>query len=144
MNDPKNFPFSDLLDKEPPEFGRPHMSQQDRAAQFAPFAALTGYDAAIRETGRQTEDFAELDPSRVEELDLQLQRIEAGLPEGPVVTVTYFKPDARKEGGAYCTVTGTVKKIDKIDNNLVMSNDVVIDLDKIASILFENDRRMEF
>ena len=79
----------------------PQMSIYDRAAQFSPFAALTGHEAAIRETARLTEEQAELNEDKKEELNEKLQELMAHAEEHPTVTVTYFKPDDRKEGGKY-------------------------------------------
>ena len=79
----------------------PRMSMTDRAAQFSPFAALTGYDAAVQETARRTDARIELDEDAKEEIDRRLRQLQPGEP----VTVTYFRPDDRKAGGAYLTVT---------------------------------------
>lgn len=79
----------------------PRMSMTDRAAQFSPFAALTGYDAAVQETARRTDARIELDEDAKEEIDRRLRELQPGEP----VTVTYFRPDDRKAGGAYLTVT---------------------------------------
>ena len=79
----------------------PRMSMTDRAAQFSPFAALTGYDAAVQETARRTDARIELDEDAKEEIDRRLRELQPGEP----VTVTYFRPDDRKVGGAYLTVT---------------------------------------
>ena len=100
----------------------PQMPLLDRAAQFAPFAALTGHEAAIKETARLTEEEIELDEDRKELLDLRLQRLQEHLPEQWSVTVTYFKPDEKKAGGAYEMVTGVVKKVDGYARELVFTD----------------------
>jgi len=91
---------------------RPHMTAVDRAAQFSPFAALTGYDAAIRETARLTDERVELDEYIKDALNKRLQIIAERMKEQPEITITYFQPDTKKSGGANITDTGTVKKID--------------------------------
>ena len=91
---------------------RPQMSMMDRAAQFSPFAALTGYDAAIKETGRLTDEKIELGEEELSILNMKFQLLMDSLDEEPEVHITYFKPDDRKAGGAYLTASGTVKKID--------------------------------
>lgn len=101
---------------------RPRMSLQDRVAQFSPFAALTGYAAVIHETARLTERRIELDECVKEDLDLRLQILVQSLAKQPTVTVTYFLPDDRKEGGAYKRITGVVKKIDEYHGCIVMQD----------------------
>jgi len=112
------------------------MSLENRAAQFSPFAALTGYGAAIRETGRLTDGRAELSEDQREKLDGQLLAVQACLQEHrqPQVSVCYFKPDERKDGGAYCTVSGAVKRIDRQGRVLVFADGTVIPLDDIAGL----------
>ncbi|MBE7043212.1 MAG: YolD-like family protein [Ruminococcaceae bacterium] len=98
---------------------RMRMSLSDRAAQFAPFAALTGHEQAVEETARLTEERLELSDSAREELDRMLQF----LAEHPkTVRVTYFIPDAKKAGGAYVTVTGMVKKISRYHGVLTLTD----------------------
>ena len=91
----------------------PQMALADRAAQFSPFAALTGYEDAIDESARLTEEQIELDENAREELDEKLRQIRECGEAHPEITVTYFQKDARKDGGAYVTLTGRVKKIDE-------------------------------
>lgn len=110
------------------------MSLYDRAAQFSPFAALTGYEAAIRETERLTTEKVELDESAKATLDEKLRGIVERLPKGPEVTITYFQPDERKEGGAYLSVTGAIKKIDEYERAVVMVDGTRIPIDDIVEI----------
>lgn len=112
----------------------PQMPLRDRAAQFAPFAALTGYEAAVGETARQTAERRELDPQEAEELNCRLAALIARLPERPEVTIEYFVPDERKAGGAYVTVTGRVRHISVAERTLVMEDRAVIGLEDIAAI----------
>lgn len=99
----------------------PQMSLWERAAQFSPFAALSGHGDAIRETGRLTDEWIQLGEDSRESLDGKLQILQEHIREHPQVTVTFFKPDARKEGGAYETVSGSLKKIDTYERKLVMA-----------------------
>lgn len=113
---------------------RPHMPAADRAAQFAPFAALTGYDAAVRETARQTDARLELDECEKEALNDKLRVLDEHLENAPEVTVTYFRPDDRKAGGAYVTVSGAVRKIDGYARVVVLADGGRIPIDEIAGL----------
>ena len=113
----------------------PQMPLRDRAAQFAPFAALTGYESAAGETARLTAERRELDPQEAAELNRRLAALIARLPDHPEVTVEYFVPDDRKAGGAYVTVTGRVRHISVPEKTLVMEDGTEIPMDDIASIV---------
>lgn len=113
---------------------RPHMSAIDRAAQFSPFAALTGYDAAIKETARLTDERVELDEYMKDALSDKLQIIAKRLKEHPEIAITYFLPDVKKNGGAYVTAGGTAKRIDEYKRVVIMSDGTVIPIDEISSI----------
>ena len=113
---------------------RPQMSMIDRAAQFSPFAALTGYDAAIKETGRLTDEKIEMDEESLNILYMKFQILARSLDDEPEVTFTYFKPDERKAGGAYLTASGVVKKIDAFERMIVMRNGTKIPMDDILNI----------
>ncbi len=106
------------------------MSVHDRAAQFSPFAALTGYEAVIEETGRLTEGETELTDSSVEQIDYVLRKLEAH----STVTVTYFKPDSYKSGGAYVTATGQVKRVDTYEQALLFTDGRRISLEAIRDL----------
>lgn len=112
----------------------PRMSAIDRAAQFSPFAALTGHGAAINETARLTEAGPELDETRKEELDARLQVIRECLSMQPEIAITYFVPDARKEGGSYLRAAGTVKKLDDTGHKVIMADGMSIPMDAIYEI----------
>lgn len=116
---------------------RAPMSMTDRAAQFSPFAALTGYDATIQETGRLTDARIELDEGGKALLDEKLRRIASMLDTQPTVTLTCFRPDERKTGGAYIQVTGRVKKIDPYEQALVLTDKTAIPIDEIYDIALE-------
>lgn len=113
---------------------RPQMLMSDRAAQFAPFAALTGYDSAIKETGRLTDNRIELDEEALTALSMKLQLLMDAIDEEPEVEITYFKPDERKAGGAYLKITGIVKKLDEYERVLVLISGQKIKLDGIMDV----------
>ena len=113
---------------------RKHMSLHDRAAQFAPFAALNGYEDAIEETGRLTEEEMILDETAVAKINEQLQYLSAHVGEHITVSVTYFKPDERKSGGTYLTDIGVVKRVDETNHFLIMDNGVAISMEQIREI----------
>ena len=113
---------------------RPQMPMSDRAAQFAPFAALTGYDAAIEETGRLTDERIELDVEALSALDMKYQLLMEALDEAPEVTITYFQPDERKAGGKYVSAVGAVKKIDDFERRITMQDGAKIPMDDVLSI----------
>ena len=112
----------------------PRMSALNRAAQFSPFAALTGHEAAISETSRLTNTRLELEEDRKEELDERLQIIRDHISLEPEIAITYFVPDAQKEGGAYLQVIGTVKKLDDIEHKILMQNGTIIPINDIYGI----------
>ena len=112
----------------------PQMPMIDRAAQFAPFAALTGYDAAIEETARLTDRKRELSEEQKQELSRELNILKSRLKTDPTVTVTFFEADARKTGGTYRTVTGSAKKADVYLGVLELTDGTVIPFDDILSL----------
>lgn len=116
---------------------RPQMSMADRAAQFSPFAALTGHDEAIRETARLTDDRIDLDEGELEILNMRFQLLFDNLDSSPEVTFTWFKPDARKAGGSYETTHGTVKKIDHQNRLIIMQDQTIIPTDAVVRIEME-------
>lgn len=115
---------------------RSHMPRRDRAAQFSPFAALNGYEEAVRETARLTQQRIELDESEKARLNEILQMVNRDLPKHPTVKITYFEPDGRKEGGTYQTKKGTVKKIDAHQHLVVMEDGVIVPIDEVVEIEF--------
>ena len=123
---------------------RPQMSMINRAAQFSPFAALTGYDAVIRETGRLTDRRVELSEDTRTNLDRKQQLLSDRLAEHPEVSVTYFIPDERKTGGAYVTVTGNVKKLDGLQRIIVLTDGTMIPLDEILELESDLFHGLEF
>ena len=114
---------------------RPGMPRQDRAAQFAPFAALNGYEGQIAEAGRLTDNAAELMEGWAERIDEGLREIRQ-LGQA-LITVTYFVPDQRKSGGAYRTVTGRVKRLLEQNRCLLLENGTVIPFDSIYELTIQ-------
>ena len=112
----------------------PQMPLRDRAAQFAPFAALTGYEAAVGETARLTAERRELDAQEAAELNRRLTDLATRLKDRPEVTIEYFVPDDRKAGGAYVSVTGVVRHMSAADRTVTMGSGEVIPIDEIMSL----------
>ncbi len=112
----------------------PQMPLADRAAQFSPFAALTGYDAAIVETARLTEQKRELTEEQKLVISTGLRELQRRMKNDPVVTVTFFQPDERKAGGAYRTVTGTAGKVDEYLGVLEFTDGTRIPFDSMFSL----------
>ena len=117
----------------------PRMSLHDRAAQFSPFAALTGHSAAIAETGRLTDSRITLDESEMTRVDAALQRLRELLPQAPAVSITYFVPDERKAGGSYQTVTGTARRIDTANGVLLLTDQRAIPIPDILDVAIQKD-----
>ena len=113
---------------------RPQMSLKDRAAQFSPFAALTGYDAAIKETGRLTDEKIELDEEALSNLNMKFQILFEKLDEQPDIAITYFKPDETKSGGAYLTTTDKIKKVDEYERMITTTNGTKIPMDDVINL----------
>ena len=127
--------YSDIIDH--PHYvskTRPQMSELERAAQFSPFAALTGYDAAIQETGRLTDERMEIGEEEKAMLDRKQQYLLEIISDKPEITVRYFKPDERKSGGAYVSVTGKLKRIDEYERMMILTDGKKIPMDEIADI----------
>ncbi|MCI6998728.1 MAG: hypothetical protein MR936_18635 [Eubacterium sp.] len=114
----------------------PQMSIHDRAAQFAPFAALTGHGEAIAETARLTGRKIELDDYEKMKLDEKLLILQEHIMEMPEISVTYFCPDEKKEGGKYVTVTKALRKINEVERTLVMEDGMQIRIEDILEVSF--------
>ncbi len=131
----KSSPYEDIIDL-PHHVSEDHPSMplSDRAAQFSPFAALTGFGAAIEEAARRTEPRRELADEEKALLDLRLRSLAERIGDRPQAAVTYFLPDARKEGGACVTAIGRLKKLDEISRELVFTDGTRIFFDDIYDI----------
>lgn len=128
-------PYDDIIHlSHPTSKNRPRMSIHDRAAQFSPFAALSGHAAAIAETARLTDRKLELDEDTKAELDRRQAILLEHISERPEITVTWFRPDEKKAGGAYVTTTGRLKKIDEIERVLVLTDGAHIPLEDVAGL----------
>lgn len=131
-------PYDDIIDLPHHTSSKhPRMSRIDRAAQFSPFAALSGHDAAIAETARLTSQRIELAEDSENALDKKLQNLSEMIIYQPQVSITYFVPDSRKTGGAYQSVTGIVKRVDTIKRCIVLDNKAEIPLDEIIDLSCE-------
>lgn len=130
--------YDDIIDLPRPKSKHEPMPMSDRAAQFSPFAALTGYGDAIDETARLTDARIELSEEERAELDYKQQYL-ATL-DSPTVTVTYFVPDSRKSGGAYVTHTGTLKRIDEVERMMVFADGTRVEMDEVVDITSEQLR----
>lgn len=112
------------------------LSMEQRAAQFAPFAALTGYGDAIKETARITQNRIELDDEEKIKLDNKLQELQTNISNKPKVTITYFVPDIKKSGGEYITKIGNLKKIDEYKKSIILEDKIEIPIKEIIEILY--------
>lgn len=112
----------------------PQMPIRDRAAQFSPFAALTGYESAVKEAARITDEQIELSEEQQEMLSERLLLLEDALPQQPEAAFTFFVPDARKKGGAYVTVRGKLKRIDRLSQTILLTNGTVIQIDRLSQV----------
>ena len=114
---------------------KPRMSLYERAAQFSPFAALTGYEDAVEETARLTDARLELSEDMKTILNEKMQMIVDNMDADPIVTITYFVPDKKKTGGAYVDVTGIVKEIDEYERCIVMTDKKKIPIEQVRAIV---------
>ena len=124
--------YDDIIDLPRPKSAHEPMPMSDRAAQFSPFATLTGYGDAIDETARLTDVRIELSEEERAELDYKQQYLSTL--DAPTVSVTYFVPDERKSGGAYVTHTGALKRIDEVERAMVFADGTRVDMDEVVGI----------
>lgn len=130
--------YTDILNlPHPTSKKHPRMTRTARAAQFAPFAALTGYNEAIKETSRLTDEQLDLDDTEKDQLNKKLQLLRQNLPRQLPITITFFIPDTQKTGGSYQTITGSVKKIQEYERRLIMTDGTIIPIEAIIGLYGE-------
>lgn len=138
----KTHKYDDIIHLPRPVSGkRARMLEINRAAQFAPFAALTGFEAAIQEMGRLTDSRMELEEEELQLLQAQMQAVLNVLHTRPKVQVTWFCHDQRKAGGSYITTTGHAKRIDLYNGQLLLTDGQTIPLDEIFSIVLDQSQK---
>lgn len=131
----EKFPYEDIINLPHHELTtRQRMPRINRAASFAPFAALTGYDDAVRETARLTSERIELDEGTKEVLNDKLRIALDKADEQPEISITYFLPDTWKSGGAYVTVKAVIKRIDEYERLVILTDKSTIPIDDIYEI----------
>lgn len=133
-------PYEDIIHlPRPTSKKHPQPTMMERAARFAPFAAITDYEEMVLEEARTTEARVHLDENALTLLNEKLNIVQDFLDRMPEITVTYFEPDKKKSGGAYISITGTVQRIDKYKRLIIMNDDKKIQIDdvyKLESDLF--------
>lgn len=129
------FPYEDIVNL-PRHISKvhPQATMADRAARFSPFAAISGYEDMVKEAARVTEERIDITDATKELLNEKLNMIIEFVDEAPEVTITYFEPDKKKDGGAYISITGTVKRIDEYERIVLMSDDKKIRIEEIYTI----------
>lgn len=131
----EKFPYEDIVNL-PPHISKKHPqpTMMDRAARFAPFAAITGYEEMVLEEARVTEERIDLDEGTLSLLNEKLNMIQEFLDEEPEVTITYFEPDKKKYGGAYVSIAGVVKRIDEYEHLVILTDGKKILIEDIYAI----------
>ncbi len=129
--------YDDIINLSRPQYhDLPPMSMHDRAAQFSPFAALVGYDAAVEETARLTDSRREMEEDEINELNRQLQELAEKLTERPKIRVTYFIRDRKKEGGRYASKIGNARTIDQAENRIIFTDGESVPVKDMYSVVF--------
>lgn len=136
--------YKDIINLSRPISKRPKMSLEQRSAQFAPFAALTGYEGQIKETARLTNRRIEIDEEIKLVLNLKIQLIQEKIKEQPEIEITYFIPDFKKEGGRYEVITNAIKKIDTYKNKIIMIDGTTIAIEEIIDVQSEIFKEITF
>ena len=129
--------YDDIINLLRPQYhDLPPMSMHDRAAQFSPFAALVGYDAAVEETARLTDSRREMEEDEINELNRQLSELSERLSERPRIRVTYFIRDRKKEGGRYASKIGNARTIDQAENRIIFTDGESVPVKDMYSVVF--------
>ena len=129
--------YDDIINLARPQYhDLPPMSIHDRAAQFSPFAALVGYDAAVEETARLTDSRREMEQDEINELNRQLSELNERLSDRPKIRVTYFIRDKKKEGGRYASKIGSARTIDQAANKIVFTDGESVPVKDMYSVVF--------
>ena len=129
--------YDDIINLSRPQYhDLPPMSIHDRAAQFSPFAALVGYDAAVEETARLTDSRREMEEDEINELNRQLSELNKRLSERPRIRVTYFIRDRKKEGGRYASKIGNARTIDHSENRIIFTDGESVAINDMYSVVF--------
>ncbi len=129
--------YDDIINLSRPQYhDLPPMSIHDRAAQFSPFAALVGYDAAVEETARLTDSRREMEEDEINELNRQLSELNKRLSERPRIRVTYFIRDRKKEGGRYASKVGNARTIDQAENRIIFTDGESVPVKDMYSVVF--------
>lgn len=136
--------YNDIIHLSRPKSKHPRMSLHQRSAQFAPFAALTGYEGQVKETARLTDKRIEIDEELKQILDMKIQVIKEKISSKPVLEITYFIPDDKKDGGRYETIFDNISKIDNYNEKIIMQNGLKIDIKEIIDINSEIFKTIRF
>ena len=126
--------YKDIINLTRPQSKHPHLRIDSRAAQFAPFAALTGYDSAVKETARLTKRKIELNDELKEIINNKLNYIEKNIKEKNIISVTYFVKDEKKDGGRYESYSGIVKRINNVEEYIKFEDNKIINFNDILSL----------
>lgn len=129
--------YDDIINLNRPISKHPHLSDDSRASQFAPFAALTGYDDEVKETARQTDRQIELDEEVKSKLNIKLSFINDNLNKDEQYTITYFVRDSKKDGGKYITQDCFIKKVSSVDETIKLKDNTIISMNDIIDITNE-------
>ena len=136
--------YNDIMHLSRPKSKHPRMSLHQRSAQFAPFAALTGYEGQVKETARLTDKRIEIDEELKQILDMKIQFIKENISSKPELEITYFIPDDKKDGGRYETIFDNISKIDNYNEKIIMQKGLKIDIKEIIDINSEIFKTIRF